>query len=191
MVKFSVKVQQAIKYAKQKHGNDFRKGSNIPYINHPLEALYIVSTITDDEDVLCAAVLHDVIEDAKVTAAELTELFGKRVADLVADESEDKRENLPPKDTWKIRKEESIAHLSHASKEAKIVALGDKLANIREIHKDYNDIGEKVWERFNCKDPAEQGWYYRSMLNALADLSYTEAWKEYKEHIEAVFGSEV
>ena len=184
---YSEKVKLAVEFATEKHEGKVRKDTDIPYISHPIEALEIASLLTDDEDALCAAVLHDVVEDAGATVNELKELFGERVASLVSDESENKRENFPPDITWKIRKKEAIKHLEHASREAKIIALGDKLSNMRAMHRDYEKIGDKLWERFNCKDMSEQGWYYSQMTRVLSELSDTDAWKELNEHVDAVF----
>ena len=83
------------------------KKSDLPYILHPMEAAVVVGTMTDDQNVIAAAALHDVVEDAGVTIEEIEEKFGKRVRELVASETEDKRADLPPSDTWRIRKEES------------------------------------------------------------------------------------
>ena len=189
MADYSEKVKQAIGFATKKHEGTARKGTDIPYIDHSIEALEIASLLTDDEDVVCAAVLHDVVEDAGVTVNELQKLFGERVALFVSDESENKRENLSPESTWKIRKKETIIHFLHASREAKIIALGDKLSNMRAIHRDYDSVGDKLWERFNCKDKSEQGWYYSLLTKALSELSDTDAWKELNEHVNAVFGN--
>jgi len=184
---YSKKIQTAIDFAMVKHSGQFRKGTDIPYIDHPLEALEIVSTVTEDEDVMCAAVLHDVIEDAGVKANELAVLFGVRVAAFVEDESENKRGNLPSASTWRLRKQETLNHFENVSKESKIIALGDKLSNIRAIHRDYDEIGEKLWARFNCKEKSEQGWYYLSLSQLLSELSDTNAWQEYDDHVKAVF----
>ena len=101
-------LNKAIIFATQVHDGQLRKGSNSPYILHPLEAAAIVSTITLDEEIIAAAVLHDVVEDTPATLAQVESMFGKRVACLVACESENKREDLPAADTWKIRKIETI-----------------------------------------------------------------------------------
>ncbi len=190
MIDYSEKTKQALEFATNKHEGTVRKGTDTPFISHPIETLEIVSLITNDEDVLCAAVLHDVIEDAGVTVNELKELFGERVALFVSDESENKRENISPDITWKVRKIEAIKHILHSSLESKIIALGDKLSNMRAIHRDYNEIGDKLWERFNCKDKREQGWYYSSLAKGLSELNYTDAWIELNEHIDAVFANE-
>jgi len=182
------KIQQAIEFATEKHKNNKRKGTDTDYIKHPLEAKEIALTLTGDEDVICAAVLHDTVEDAGVSVEELTALFGERVALLVADESENKRPELPPEETWKIRKTEALEHLRHASRDAKIVALSDKLSNMRSIHRDYEKIGDELWQRFNCKNKAEQGWYYGEFVKIFEEFADTDAWQEYKSHVEAVFG---
>ena len=88
-------LDDAINFATKAHAGVCRKGKTRPYILHPLEAMNIASTLTEDEEVLAAAVLHDTVEDTDVTKADIRAAFGSRVADLVAAESEDKREDLP------------------------------------------------------------------------------------------------
>ena len=182
-------LNRAVAFAAQKHAGQLRKGTNLPYIIHPMEAAVICASITDDEEVLAAAVLHDVVEDAGVTADEVKSLFGKRVAEIVAGDSEDKREGLPPADTWKVRKVENIEHMTSASDPGvRIVCLGDKLSNIRSIQRDLEALGDGLWQRFNQKDPAEHAWYYSTIAETLrAELGGTGAWREYREHVNAVF----
>ena len=182
-------LSRAVAYAAKCHAGQLRKGSAMPYIIHPMEAATICASFTDDLEVITAAVLHDVVEDTDATVEEVGELFGERVASLVAGESEDKRKDLPAADTWKIRKEESIEHLRGAQDPGiRMVCLGDKLSNIRSIQRDYKRLGDGLWERFNQKDPAEHAWYYRTVAAVLRDdLGETEAWKEYASRVEAVF----
>ena len=107
------KVETAIQYALLAHAGMKRKGKERPYILHPLEVLCIVSTMTEDEDILAAAVLHDTVEDTGVTLSDIREHFGERTAGLVASESENKRENQSAESTWSIRKQETIDHLKN------------------------------------------------------------------------------
>ena len=93
-------LDRAIVYAVKAHEGQFRKGTDIPYILHPLEAAAIVGTMTADEAVIAGAVLHDAVEDTDATVEEIRERFGERVAALVAAESEDKRSDLPAASTW-------------------------------------------------------------------------------------------
>ena len=180
----------AISFAVRKHAGQLRKGTKIPYIVHPMEAAAIVATITNDEVLLSAAVLHDTVEDTDTPLEEIVRLFGPRVAALVAEESENKREESPADATWIIRKKEAIERLKGATHEVKLIALGDKLSNIRAICRDYEALGDSLWNRFNQKDPAMQGWYYESIgdiFEADAKLCSTAACREYREKVNRIF----
>lgn len=182
-------LNDAVAFAAEKHAGQLRKGSNLPYIVHPMEVAAICAGLTEDEEVLTAAVLHDVVEDAGVTVEEVKARFGERVAAIVAGDSEDKRKNLPPEETWKIRKMENIEHIKSASDPGvRIVCLGDKLSNIRSIQRDFEKLGDGLWQRFNQKDPAEHAWYYSTIAEVLREeLDDTDAWREYNERVGAVF----
>jgi len=177
-------LDRAIEFAAVKHAGQKRKGTTIPYITHVIEAMEIVSRMTEDEEIRVAAVLHDTLEDTETTKEELIEAFGPRVADLVAAESEDKRKDLPEEKTWRIRKEETIKHLKKASTEVKMIALGDKLSNIRAMTRDYRVIGEKLWQKFNEKDPIKQGMYYGLLANNFWEDEFLRETPEYKEYAE-------
>ena len=182
-------VSEAIAFAVKAHDGMRRKKSDAPYILHPMEAAVIVGTTTDDQNLIAAAALHDVVEDAGITLEEIKEKFGQRVWELVRSETEDKREELPPAQTWRIRKEESLAVLKNAEDIAVLMVwLGDKLANMRSIYRDFKVEGVQMWQRFNQKDVNEQAWYYRSIVNRTECLSDTSAWLEYKTLTELVFG---
>lgn len=181
-------INKAILFATDAHKGTLRKGSQLPYILHPLETGVIVSSMTTDETVIAAAILHDVLEDTSVTYDQLKKEFGK-VADYVQSESENKRRNLPPESTWKIRKQETIDHLlSENRPEIKMIALADKLSNIRSIYEDYQTLGDDLWLRFHETRKSEQGWYYQSLVTALATLDQYFAYQEYKVLVEKVFG---
>lgn len=183
------KVSEAIQFATIAHSGMCRKRDKTPYILHPLEAAVIVSTMTSDEDIISAAVLHDVVEDTPVTMAELTEKFGERVATLVSSETEDKREHLSPVDTWQIRKEESLEVLKNADNtDISILWLGDKLANMRSFYRQWKAEGDAIWQNFNQKDPSRQKWYYTSIAEYTSALKEHAAWKEYNELVKIIFG---
>ena len=172
---------KAIEFAVKAHGGMFRKGGSIPYIVHPLEAAAIAAGFTDDPEILAAAVLHDAVEDTPYTYRDICELFGQRIANLVASDSEDKREDRPAEETWKIRKQETLDYLKTAPRDEKIVAFSDKLSNLRALHRDYLTVWEKVWDRFNQKDPREHLWYYGSFLEVCEELSDYPAYREYEK----------
>ncbi len=180
-------LDKAIKFATEAHKKDPRKGSVTPYILHPIEAAAIVATMTDDIEVMAAAVLHDTVEDNKnISIEEIEEKFGTRIKELVAAESEKKEKD--EKGSWKIRKKTTIDNLRVSdSEDEKIIVLGDKLSNMRAIYKDYVVIGDKLWSRFNQTDKNEHGWYYKSIRELLISLSKYPAYQEYCELVSKVF----
>ena len=180
---------EAIAFAVKAHDGMRRKKSEAPYILHPMEAAVIVGTMTDDQNLIAAAALHDVVEDAGVTIEEVEEKFGKRVRELVQSETEDKRAELPPSDTWRVRKEESLAVLKNTEDIGVLMVwMGDKLANMRSIYRDWKVEGDAMWQRFNQKNVSEQAWYYHSIVKLTERLCHTSAWLEYKTLTEMVFG---
>ena len=182
------KVEQAILFAVNAHAGTTRKGKGTPYVLHPLEAAAVAGRVSENEDVLAAAILHDTVEDTSVTLEEIREQFGERVAFLVAGESENKREELPPEETWLIRKQETVAHLKQADRDTKIVCLGDKISNLREIANDKDTLGEAIWQRFHQKDPAMHRWYYASLLEILEEeLGDIAPIREYRLLLHKIF----
>jgi myo-inositol-1(or 4)-monophosphatase len=178
---------KAVKFASRAHEGATRKGTDIPYIMHPIEAGLIVMTLSEDPDVAVAAILHDVVEDTDYSAADIAGKFGDRVADLVAHESEDKMRHMSPEDSWKLRKEAFIENLKEAPPEAKIICLADKLSNMRLSAKVHKKKGDAMWLDFNQKDKREQEWYYRSIYENIPELAGTEAYKEYVKLCDKVF----
>lgn len=180
-------LDEAIRFATEAHKDVPRKGSNTPYILHPLEAAAIAATMTTDTEVIAAAVLHDTVEDNKsISLNDIEEKFGTRIRNLVASESEEKEDDAAG--SWKRRKQATIDYLrDNATEDEKIIALGDKLSNIRAIYKDYVTIGDELWNRFNQKDKHEHGWYYKWIGEAVKSLSNYPAYEEYCELVNKVF----
>ncbi|MBQ6609299.1 MAG: bifunctional (p)ppGpp synthetase/guanosine-3',5'-bis(diphosphate) 3'-pyrophosphohydrolase [Oscillospiraceae bacterium] len=163
------KIEKAVLFATRAHAGQVRKGSEKPYILHPMEVMAIVTKFTDDEDVIAAAVLHDTVEDTSITLERLEKEFGPRVAALVASVTEDKKKNLPAESTWLERKREAILHLETASHETKLLCLADKYSNLRDMYEDIEDFGCEYWQRFNQKDGRKHAWYYRENFRILKE----------------------
>ena len=179
---------EAIIFAVNAHDGMRRKQSELPYILHPMEAAVIVGSMTSNQEVIAAAVLHDVVEDAGISPETIEERFGKRVAELVASETENKRRELPEESTWKIRKEEALRILKNTEDtDIKMLYLGDKLSNMRSIYYLWQKEGPAMWKHFNQKDPAQQAWYYRTVADSLGELSDTLAWQEFNRLIQIIF----
>ena len=175
-------IKEAVEFAVEAHKGAVRKGTRIPYIVHPLEAAVIVGSVTEDEELIAAAILHDVLEDTDASEEEVRGRFGDRGADLVVKETDDKSRS------WMERKSEKLRRVREGSRDLKIVVLGDKLSNIRSVARDYLTMGEALWDRFNDKRKEAQGWYYWSMAECLKELAECEPYKEYVTLCGQVFG---
>ena len=178
----------AIGFALAKHKNGLRKGTKMPYIVHPLEVMHILMLMGADKNLMAAGVLHDTVEDTDATLEEIAVIFGDDVAALVASHTE-KDKSLP----WKERKEIALEHLKHANKREQMLVLADKLSNMRDIARDYAELGDKLWERFN-RGKDSQSWYYHGGADALAKLGEYEdtkaLYKEFAGLVDKVFGKE-
>ena len=188
----STLLDKAIIFAVQAHHNTERRGKGFPYIVHPMEAVEIVATMTTDQELLAAAALHDTIEDTDVTFEQLRETFGDRIAYLVHSESDQLNGEVftggeNESETWHARKQFAIDRLAAAPHDAKIVALGDKLSNMRAIWRDYQIKGNELWHIFHVTDKASHEWHYRGLAAALSELSDTFAYKEFVRLIDEVF----
>lgn len=177
---------KAVVFATRAHSGTERRGKAYPYIIHPMEAVTIVASFTNDPEMLAAALLHDTVEDTGVTIDQIREEFGDRVADLVQHETAP----LPDGTPWRIGKEAQIAQLANAPYNSKVVAMGDKLSNMRTLATDYKAMGDQLWKRFHAPNGKDDvGWYYQSLAKALSELSETAAYKEFVDLLDEVFTS--
>lgn len=180
-------LDRAIVFAVRAHAGTERRGKGFPYIVHPMEAVEIVATMTRDQELLAAAALHDTVEDTDTTVEQIRAEFGDRIASLVASESDTVVEGVSEEDSWHTRKQAAIDRLAQAPHDAKIVALGDKLSNMRAIARDYEEQGDALWKRFHVTERSEHEWHYRGLAASLAELASTDAYREFTELIDQVF----
>jgi len=164
----SDRFKDAFNYACDKHQNQTRKGTVIPYISHLIAVSGLVIEHGGNEDEAIAALLHDVVEDqgGEEMLNEIRERFGETVAEIVEGCSDsfsyDPEDKLP----WKERKQDYINHLAtDASPSTLLVSMADKLHNARAMLTDYSFIGEPFWTRFNATREEEK-WYYHQLLEA-------------------------
>ncbi len=183
-------IEKAVAFATKAHAGQFRKGTDRPYILHPIETMVTVMRHSWDDDVIAAAVLHDVVEDTSVTLKRVEKEFGPRVASLVASVSEDKMKKIPPEATWRARKWQTIFRMRNADEDTKLICLADNLSNLREMRHDYEKIGDELWARFNEKDKTMHEWYYKELLSILIktfEPEYYEETNDFYDLIQQVF----
>ncbi len=182
-------LEESIIYATIMHQGKRRKFKGNPFILHPLEVAQILSTMTDDQEVIAAGILHDIVEDTDGTLEEIEKRFGKRVAFLVSSESEEDYPGESPNVTWQRRKEGALRVLNSSQDiGVKMLWLADKLANIRSIAGMYSEQGEAMWQSLHQSDPKMQCWYYRTVAETLElSLNKTGAFKELIKHINFIW----
>jgi GTP diphosphokinase / guanosine-3',5'-bis(diphosphate) 3'-diphosphatase len=139
------KILEAMYFATNKHLEQKRKDKATPYISHPLAVAVILSEITDDEDVIAAGVLHDVMEEAGITKKELISLFGEKVAKIVVACSEQDKTK-----SWAVRKNETLKSIKTMDSESVLVKTADILHNTYETVRKVKENGTGFFENFNA-----------------------------------------
>jgi len=158
----TARFEDALVFTAQLHAQQYRKGSQIPYIAHLLSVSALVIEAGGDDDLAIAALFHDAVEDqgGLETLVKIRQRFGNRVADIVDSCSDS---YTMPKPAWKTRKENYLDKLQTSSKDVRLVSLADKLHNARNTLRDLRTENEKVWDKFNGGKTGTL-WYYRSLI---------------------------
>jgi len=136
-------VEKAARIATVAHSGQVRKSDGSPYIVHPYMCATILLQHNTQDEVVAAALVHDVLEDTEITEQELREVLGDRVVDIVTHVSEDKSKE------WEERKKGYVAMVREASQEVKLVSVADKVHNMQSVLFEYEKKGEDVWNVFS------------------------------------------
>lgn len=156
------RMEKAIVTASMIHDGYTRKGDGVtPYIAHPVSVAMILSTCTDDQDVIIAGYLHDAIEDTGYKERAMKLDFGERVTKIVLEVTEKDK-----KASWDERKQGYIEGIKNKSLEACLVACADKISNARALISARERIGEGVWGSFKASKEKKL-WYFRSVCEEL------------------------
>lgn len=182
-------LHQAYTYAAQAHAKQYRKGTQLPYFTHIITTMNYALGLTQDIEVLQAAILHDTVEDTIVTFEDLRQQFGKRVSMLVKGETENKRHDMPAAQTWEIRKKEAIMNLHNQIVDVKKIVLADKTANAESLVREWQLVGDSIWNKFNQTDKGKQEWYFSAVRANLTELDHTEVMRQFDTYIETLFGT--
>jgi (p)ppGpp synthase/HD superfamily hydrolase len=160
----------ALEFALEAHGDQTRKGSEIPYVSHLLSVAGLVLEAGGDLAQAVAALLHDTIEDGEgVDESRLRDEFGAEVAAIVAACSDVLPGDTPGrKSEWGERKRRYLAQLAAAGPRVRLVAACDKLHNLRTLIADLRSHGPAKLEQFRAS-PARTRWYYESAHALLRD----------------------
>ncbi len=181
-------IDRAIEVAVKAHADQFRKGTDLPYITHPLCVGMILARAGCFEEVVAAGILHDVAEDTSLTPEDISREFGQVVASIVKGCSEPNKSS-----PWEERKRHSIASLKRAPLEVRLVVCADKLHNVRTMTSEHRRVGDALWSRFK-RGREGQAWYYHEMVKALRRKSENRIckplWRQLKKEVEQLFGKQ-
>lgn len=179
-------VTGAIDYAIIAHKGQTRKGTDIPYITHPVNVGIFLSQLTTDEDVIVSGFLHDVIEDTPITEEDIKTNFNVNVLRLVLSNSEDKSKS------WEERKSHTINSIQNCFEDELLLLFADKFCNLKDIYNTYQNIGDAIWSRFN-RGQDKQKWYYVNLyreFNKRKDIIPELYLMQFKIFLLEVFGKE-
>lgn len=152
-------IKKAIQFAARKHHGHMRRETEpLPYVTHLFSTALLVAEDGAEDDVVCAALLHDTLEDTETTREELASAFNERVAALVEHVSEINEAGGEKLD-WKARKARYLAHLEEAPDEAVLIAVADKIDNIESKLEAYAKEGASLFERWSMPQE-EYLWYH-------------------------------
>ena len=166
----SKRMTEAFEFARQLHGDQLRKGTQTPYLSHLMSVSSLVLDSGGSEEEAIAALLHDTVEDCGglPVLEKIRQQFGESIANIVKECSEPEAIPKPP---WQERKNAYIAQVAGAGDSVKRVACADKLHNLRSILTDYQEVGERVWDRFHA-DKEGTLWFYQSMVETLRSFGH-------------------
>jgi len=190
------KIQRAINFAAQKHLGQKRKDRELPYIVHPFSVAWILSGYTDDEDVIVAGLLHDILEDVKgCTCKDISGEFGENVAKIVKGVTEEKDPNIERdgKADWLGRKQKYIDNLKIVGLDSVLVSAADKIHNLQSMASAYEYIGDSLWGHFNAPEDKKL-WFYEEVIKVvrqrLADSPVVDELEKSFESVRSITGAE-
>jgi len=169
MVNYTNRLDSAIRRAAWAHErqNQHRKGTDIPYIIHPFGVMTIAGNFTDDEDILIACLMHDILEDVSPEIYNEFDMrleFGDDVVAMVRDVT--KNQDIVG---WHDQSRAYLDHLRNvASTRSVIVSAADKMHNLLSTLADYQTHGDSIWQRFSTKSAADQLWWYESIFDVVS-----------------------
>tara|TARA_Y100001934_G_C11979957_1_gene598108 strand:- start:69 stop:671 length:603 start_codon:yes stop_codon:yes gene_type:complete len=158
---YSTRFDRALQFSAKWHDNQYRKGSRIPYIVHPVAVGFLLRAYGYGESIQIAGLLHDIVEDTACTLRVIEEEFGTLVSETVHWCTE-----LSKEESWESRKDKMIEQLRGAPLAAKAVACADKSHNLNTILDVWDRDGDEVWSRFS-RGTSQQLRYYQRVLQSI------------------------
>lgn len=162
--------KEALAFATKAHGDQKRKYTQERYIEHPKRVAELVRTVPHSEEMICAAYLHDVVEDTSVSREEIEQTFGKEVARLVHELTDEYVKEEYPELNRKSRKKKETARQAKMSPEAKTIKLADVIDNTRDIIKNDKAFARKYIPEMEALVEALQGGNFKLLMQACYEV---------------------
>ena len=171
-MEYTDKIYEAINLVCNLHIHQTRKGNNTPYVSHCFSVAWILSNYTNNEDVIVAGLLHDVLEDVpEYTKEQITDQFGINVANLVSNVSEPKTDDNGKSLPWELRKQIYFKQLETGSNDALLISIADKIHNIKSIINSYHTNGNGIWQYFKSTKEQQLNRYQQILDYAKTKLN--------------------
>ena len=168
-MRLTSKIQKAIAKSAVLHIHQKRQECNSPFILHPYSVAFILADYTDNEDIIVAGLLHDVLEDIPgYTVDDMKGDFGDKITQIVKEVSEDSYldNNFDKKTLWQMRKKGYLENLRNNSFESLMVCAADKIHNLNSIIGAYKEYGREVFDMFNASIDMRM-WFHKEVLDIL------------------------
>lgn len=162
--------KEALEFARKAHGEQKRKFTHEPYIEHPKRVAELVRSVTHSEAMICAAYLHDVVEDTPVSHQEIEQRFGKAVAGLVHELTDEYMKENYPELNRRTRKEKEVARQAKMSPEAKTIKLADVIDNTRDIIENDKDFAVRYIPEMQALVEVLQGGNFKLLMQACYEV---------------------
>lgn len=177
--------EKALAFARKAHGDQQRKYSHEPYIEHPKRVAEMVRKVPHTQAMICAAYLHDVVEDTPVNILQIEEEFGEEVARLVHELTDEFMKENYPSLNRKERKKRETKRQSSMSPEAKTIKLADVIDNTRDIIKNDKDFSRRYIPEMEALVEALQGGNFKLLMKACYEVQKAkyelDTWKKEEE----------
>lgn len=181
-------IQKAKEFAIKAHEGQTRKTSGAPYIGHPLHVGKILQDAGLSPETVAAGFLHDVVEDTDYKIEDIQRGFGDEVKRLVAFNTENKDHS------WEERKSHTIEQLKTGALEEKALVVADKFANLLELVRNYEKLGDSIWDCFK-RGKEQQYWYFAGVSKSgkenLSPEEIPSFFNEYEQLVETFFNQTV
>lgn len=162
--------EEALEFARKAHGEQQRKYSDEPYIEHPKRVANIIKTVPHSTEMVCAAYLHDVVEDTPVSIEDIQRKFGRKIAGLVRELTDEYEKKNYPHLNRRQRKQKEVERQAKISPEAKTIKLADVIDNTRDILENDPGFARKYIREMEALTEALQGGNFKLLMRACYEV---------------------